>query len=688
MNQPIKTSGSGGAPARRLNPLVTPSRLERLAVIYLRQSTKKQVDENTGSTEVQLEQRNDALRLGWDEASIRVIDDDLGRSGSSTDQRTGWDEMLRLVAARQVGAVFVFNEGRIARRARDVDDLRILCLYNDTLLVVDGRPVNSADPGDVALTQMRASFAEYENQTRTNLMTRARLAKARRGHTVSRLPVGWIEQPDGTFDFDPEAHASIAEVFTRFPEAGSVRALVRILDQEGKKLPARHKRQLVWQRPNAQAVRVMLRHSAYAGQYVYGRSESRPELGRRPNGHCQRSPTPPDRWIIIDNHHPAYVTPLQQQWIRDKITANRFPRGPGGGTALLQGLVRCARCDRSLSAAYKHDHRYECVTNSTNYGSKDCTSVVGPAVDGAVERIVLQAIEAPAVDRLRKALADARAGEARRVQAIEAARQRLEHNERVARERYDHSDPHYQLVWIDAQKKLNQALEERQAFERQLAMQPGTPPIEGSDAELEMLARVTAEVPSLWHDPRVTAHDRKEILRCVLEKVLVCTTKESIEGTVVWRSGARSQFYLHRRAGVYKLIKRLHAEGGTAREIQAWLAAGDSETGQSWRYVTNHIYVILAKLGLRPNQRRAYTPELLEQVRHLHDQGLAAPAVADKLNAAGLTTPTGRPWNCYSVRHALKPEEKRLNRRRHRRGDEAVPEASSQSASAIGQVTS
>jgi DNA invertase Pin-like site-specific DNA recombinase len=652
----------------RRHRLVTPSRLGRLAVVYLRQSTRAQVEKNWGSTAVQRDQRSLAVEYGWPAESILVVEEDLGRSGSSTEQRTGWQEMCRLIADNRVGAVFAMNEARLARQLLDFEGLRVLCRFHDALLVLDGRPVDADDPGEVATTQIKASIAQLENQMRVDTMSRARRAKARSGQTVSRLPVGWITLPDGTYDFDPEARAEISELFARFWEAGSVRALVRMLDREGKHRPVRQGRQVVRKRLDAQAVRFILQHPAYAGDYVYGRSESRPDLGQRPNGHSRRAPAPPDQAIVIRDHHPAYVSRAEQQRIVERINANRFPTRAGRGAALLQSVVSCMRCHRAMSVIYPrakgHRHRYHCLHESTSYGGTICTSVVGADIDVAVERVLLKEVQMPPVDVLRKALADADAAVARRIEEVETTRRRLAYEARIARERFEQCDPHNRLVAAVYEREYNRALEEGAEFERRRATQPPLPSAEGSEEELQALVQIAADVPQLWHHSGVTPQDRKEILRCLVDRVLIAATEDRIEGTIVWLSGARTAFFLHRRAGVYDLIKHLHAEGRTVREIQAWLAAGDPDTGQRWDYVRKHIYVIHEKLGLRPNERRAFRPELLEEVHRLHGQGLRARAVADALNRRGLTTPTGRPWTKDSVRHALKPAEKRFSRRR------------------------
>ena len=660
-------AGRGDWDPSRRHRLVTPARLSRLAVVYLRQSTRAQVAKNWGSTAVQRDQRSVAMEYGWPHESILVIDEDLGRSGSSTEQRAGWQEMCRLIAENRVGAVFAMNEARLARQLLDFEGLRVLCRYHDALLVLDGRAVDAEDPGEVATTQIKASIAQLENQMRVETMSRARRAKARAGHAVSRLPVGWIRLDDNTFGMDRDAGPAIAEFFARFWEAGSVRALVRMLDREGKRRPVRRGGRLEWKRLDTQAVRFILQHPAYAGDYVYGRSESRPDLGRRPNGHSRRTPASPDQMIVIRDHHPAYVTRAEQQRIIERINQNRFPTRPGKGAAFLQGVATCMHCERAVSVIYPrakgHRHRYHCLYKSTAHGGTICTSVVGAEVDAAVERLLLKELQAPPVDILCRALADANTSIARRIDEVETTRRRLQYRARIARERYEQCDPHNRLVAAVYEAEYNHVLEEAAEFERRLATQPPLPAMQGSEEELHRLVRLAAEVPEIWRHPAVSPQDRKEILRCLIDRVLIATTEERIDGVVVWRTGARTPFFLHLRPGMLELVKGMHAKGLTAREIQQRLAAGDPDTGQQWHYVRKHIYVLHEELGLRPNERRAFRPELLEEARRLHDQGLPARAVADALNASGLTTPMGRPWTKDSVRHALKPAEKRFHRR-------------------------
>lgn len=180
------------------HPLLTPKHLARLAVIYIRQSTLLQVHRHSGSTDVQRQLVSLARDYGYPESAIRIIDEDLGKSGKSTLGRTGWDEMLRLIVADVVGSLFFYDVKRLAREVGDFNELLVLCRYHGAVMVLDGRPTDPNNHNDAALLQIQAAFAEFDNRSRADLLRRSRFAKAEKGEMVSNLPVGWIANGDGT----------------------------------------------------------------------------------------------------------------------------------------------------------------------------------------------------------------------------------------------------------------------------------------------------------------------------------------------------------------------------------------------------------------------------------------------------------------------------------------------------------
>ena len=650
------------------HPLLTARHLALAALIYMRQSTMGQVKTNTGSTDVQRELVDLAVDYGYPEHAIRVIDEDLGKSGSTTRNRTGWDEMLRLIAAGVVGAVFFFDVKRLAREVGDFNELLVLCRYHNVVMVLDRRPTDPNNHNDAALLHVQAAFAELDNRSRADLMRRCRFAKAAKGETVSSLPVGWLEEKDGTFQFDPEVRPAIEDVIRTFFEVRTLRGTVARLNAEGKRMPTRYRklgkkgvsgRRLEWKRPTIDMVRRMLLLPAYAGFYAYGLTEHRPEFGLCPSGSPRRKRVPKEKWILIPNHHPAYLTVEQQDEIRRILQENGFAERsrPRNGDALCQGHVRCARCGGMLTVAYPRPnhgpHRYQCNVQSTKFGDAPCCSIQGAELDAAVERAVLAALRTPPLEVLRVALAATREAERTHTARIETDRKRLAYQVEIARQRFEETDPRNAHVFTFASEQLEQRMQEQAQFEQQLALMPERPSADTNEEELRELCEIAADVPRLWSHPTVSNRERKEILRCLIRSVIVTTTRQSIEVTVSWASGGQTPLRLWRRDGVDELIRQRHAEGMTARQIRDWLAAGDPTTGQRWERTTAAVYQALGRIGVRPHPARQTMDPHRARARELFESGKSLREIAALFNREELRTPNGHVWDPQAAHRAL-----------------------------------
>ena len=596
--------------SRLRHPLITLARLRKRALVYLRQSTMEQVRENWGSTSLQRDQVELAQSYGWPQSMIDLIDEDLGRSGASTGHRTGWQQMLRQLPTGTVGAVFTSAVSRLSRELRDFEELRLLAKMYGAILVIDGRPADPADPNDTVLLQVQAAFWQCENHSRAKSMDRARREKARQGCLVSRLPVGWIQLADDSFAFDPEVCDAIKDVYPVFWQEQSILATVRALTNADKLLPVRCRRRIVWKPPQSGTVREILLNPAYAGMYVYGASESRPELGRQANGYAKRRPAPREKWIVVPNHHPAYVTVEEQERIRAIIQSKCFSRRerPGRGSALAQGLLYCARCGVRLSVQYPRQtasHRYECRKNVTTFARVRCFDFGGKDLDEALERVVLQRLAAPPIEQLRRSLAEAREGALTAERRLQAEHKRLLFAEQVVRDRYEQCDPRNRLVALDAEERLERAMQARIEFEQRLATHPAPDGVvSGADQELEVLCDIVRDLPSLWRHPLVTDKERKEILSAIIERIDIDVIDEAITGRIRWRAGAESDFRVLRRAGVHRLILELHAEGLSVPEMAQRLRQPHPETGQTWTYCRTALHRIIRRHGLRCHIKR------------------------------------------------------------------------------------
>jgi len=639
--------------ATQSHALLTPEHLRRKAIVYIRQSSEEQVKENTGSTDFQRGLKVVAQSYGWPDSLIETIDEDLGLSGSSSERRTGWQRLQIMVGAKQVGAVFVATISRLSRQLIDFEVFRLIAAANNTLIHTDGRFVDPADSNDIIFSQLTAMIASFENRQRVKLMSQARMTKAKQGAVVSALPVGWIKVPDGSYDFDPETKDTIRLVIDKFRQKRSIRRTVKALAAAGVAIPSRRGSRLYFTKPTLGRVKQILTNPAYAGLYVFGKTQSQPGGPVLASGQSKRMKVPEDRWVKTYNHHPAYMSPEEQDEFKAVLKENRFQRRdrPGRGPALTQGLLRCALCGESLVVSYHRNRSYSygCGWKLLKYAEEPCTRFVSYEFDQYILREVFKVLETPPLDMLKSALEDSQSQERARVDWIVAERERLEHEERKAQERVDSSHGTRPRVYNDALDKLEKVLQEQEEFELKVSIEQTSLKKYESDTELEELCQLASDLPGLWHHPIVTHQERKEILRCLIDHVVVRATKERIDATIVWNNGARMPIAIWRDVGRYNLIRELHAQKLTVFEIKEHVAAGKTSTGQKMDITVGRIYIILRKLGLKPNRFSADHLSLRQKALELNRDGHSLKSIADDFNEQGMESSSGKPWTDQMV---------------------------------------
>lgn len=632
----------------RFHPLITPARLKKRAMVYLRQSTIAQTIENWGSTAVQLSQIELLEEYGWERELIDVIDADLGRSGATTVGRTGWQEMLAKVATNEFGAISCFNVSRLARSVYNFEELRIMCRHHGVIMVLDGRPCDPNNPGDTVLIQVLAALAQHDNGARAEDLRRARREKAARGKVVSSLPTGWIKGADDSWEFDPEAKPVIDLVYARLRIARSLREAVRTLRAEGVKLPVREGGELNWKAPNVERLRQYVLNETYTGVYTYGRTEMRPNPAD-PHAKNVQMPVTEDRWVRVEGRLPRYVAAEEQSALREKFAGNGFNNRhrPGRGLALCQGLLRCSQCGYTLTVADPRNgylkHYYQCTSRAATQAVKSCLSFRGREIDAAIQRLVLSCLESPPAEMLREALAQARADEAAQAEHRQAEYARLRHVELRAHSRWTATSEEYDRVRDFATRQYQEAIKAREQFERTMAEQPVSS-VDTSEEEIAELCAVAADVPSLWFHPAVTNQDRKEIVRCLIRCIVVTRTAEDIDFVVTWVSGAETRIRLLRRAGLYRLIRELHEAGNSVPSIKELLSVERPDSGQCWNLTAGALYQILRKLDLSPNPvGRQQATTAIDAARRLYDDGHTYEEIKKELRDAGMTNAWGKP---------------------------------------------
>jgi hypothetical protein len=639
----------------RTHPAITPEHLRRLAVIYVRQSTEFQVRNNTGSTASQRSLVAVPRAYGWADAEIQIIEDDLGKSGSTSEGRAGWQRLQRMIEARQVGAVFAADASRFSRQLRDFEIFRLKAALHGTLLYTDGHFLNPAEGSDIAVSQLSAMVAQFDGRKRTEFLTQAAMSKARSGQAASKFPTGWIKRPDDKYEYDPQAKDAIQTVIKTFWQTRSIRQTVIALAKADIQIPCRKKNgELCFTNPTDTRVRFILTHPAYAGTYVFARTQLQRGGAVSEGGHSKRGKLPEERWIKIPNHHPTYMTVEEQEQIKSVLAHNRTKRRRPRrwGPTPLQGLSRCAVCGAGLTITYlDRGYTYTC-RGSQHYLAKPCMRFSSLELDRFVVQEVMKVLEAPPLEMLKAAREAARTKKQARRDWTQSERERLAHEERVAEERAELARGKLQRVYFAALEQIEQIREEKERFEKKVALQPA-PSNQESEEEIEELCRIARDVPELWNHPAMTHQERKEILRCLIDHITVGATKEKIDGTIFWKAGAQTPFLIWRGAGVLNLIRELHAQKLTTREIQQHLAAGKTSTGQVVQMSVDMIRRRLCKMKIVAGKYSTHQLQVLQKITELDCEGRSFTSIARYLNDNGFPSASGKSWNRGMVVHLL-----------------------------------
>lgn len=576
--------------------------LERLAVVYIRQSSMAQVHHHQESTKLQYSLVDLARRLGWAPERILTLDEDLGLSGASAQGRHGFQRLLAEVGLDHVGLVLGVEMSRLARSSHDWHQLLELCSRFGTLIAdLDG----IYDPSlynDRLLLGLKGTMSEAELHLLRQRLQQGRLQKAQRGELWKPVPTGYVRTASGEVVLDPdeEVRAVIHLLFSSFRRHGTVRGVVRDLARRGARVGVRmwtgtQLGALEWRRPHRNLVANILRNPLYAGAYVYGRRGTDPRKQQPGRPATGRTPLlPADKWqVCLPGKMPAYVEWEEYQRNQARLDANRVGAEGNGsvrqGSALLSGLIVCGRCHYRMQVQYTKAKngrcyaRYVCTHESAAYGGRICSSLSAPALDGLAARLALEVL-APAA--LEVSLQVARQVEGERVERDALWQKRLERAsyeaQRAARQ-YHAVEPENRLVARTLERQWEQKLQAARALEEEYHRHQKNLPRHLTAAEQETVRQLAQEVPRLWTAPSTTMAEKKALVRLLMESVVVTVEKDSEQVDVVvhWAGGSQTRTHLLRPVARLRqlarhdeLLNRLRAlrrQGHTGAQIAATL---------------------------------------------------------------------------------------------------------------------
>ncbi len=594
--------------ARQTRPDITPERhrkihrmhLQRQAVVYVRQSTLRQVHHHQESGRLQYALKDQAVAFGWAPQQVVVIDENQGHSGASTDGRTGFHRLVAEVGLKHVGIVLGIEISRLARSNSDWYQLLDLCALSHTLIADGDGVYDPCEYNDRLLLGLKGTMSEAELHILRQRLAAGLWAKARRGELRIPLPRGYVSGPGGVIRQDPDEQVrSVIElVFATFDRERSVNGVMRELLRHGVQLPTRAHGTLQWTPPRVKSLRAIFATPIYAGAYVYGRRKPSETTVLPDTGDPLPDPLPErveDRWeVCLKDRFPAYIAWETFERNVRQIQANQ-PQRRGAvrrGPSLLAGIVTCGRCGRRMTTQYTHNGqglRYRCDQDHIHAQAARCQSVPGGLIDEAVERLVLEALVPLAVDLSVQAAADL---EAERAQVLRHWTQRLERAQYTvtrAFRQYNAVDPENRLVARQLEQQWEEALQAQAAlqdeYDRVMAREP-VPLCEADRAAIQEMAR---DLPALWQAPGTTNADRQAVVRQCVERVVVTLigNTEQVEVEVQWTGGARTAMSLIRPVGSLTQLSYYPAVLQRATDLRAAgediTALADRLTEEGWR---------------------------------------------------------------------------------------------------------
>jgi DNA invertase Pin-like site-specific DNA recombinase len=548
------------------NEKIKPTHLQRNAYVYVRQSTAAQVQHNRESTDRQYKLTDRALHLGWSPSQIKIIDEDLARSGSGIADRHGFALMTTEVALGHVGLILSIEVSRVARNSADWYRLLDLCGVTDTLIGDEDGLYHPGLFNDRLLLGLKGTMAEAELH-----VIRARLEggirnKAAKGQLRRGLPVGFLwGEEDGEVLFHPDqavTHA-IHCIFEKFTEMGSVRQVWLWLRSQSLSFPSQShsSSEIQWVTPTYTAVHQVLTNPVYAGAYTYGktRQESYVDQTGRLRKHTRHLPR--SKWmILIRDHHKGFIDWETYEMNQSRIGKNTHP-GPHQaagaireGSALLQGLATCGRCGRRLRVYYQGQHStpgYYCAANHIANGrGLFCLRVGGVRIDEAVTHAFLEAIAPAGMEAAlvaeKNLETDHEAALAQWRLQVERARYETERTER----RYRSVEPENRLVARTLETEWESRLSELADAEAELARRQRQHPGPLTDEQRTRIRALAADLRRVWEAPTTTDRDRKELLQTLLDEVIIAVQPAESKAhlTLRWRGGAISELDLSLRS--------------------------------------------------------------------------------------------------------------------------------------------
>lgn len=538
---------------------IKPQHYQRLACVYIRQSTTEQVRHHQESQRNQESMAERAQQLGWPAHQVQIISEDLGKSGSSSRQRSGFRTLLSDISLGQVGIVFCYEVSRLARNSHDWHKLLEAAALFDTLIADYDGIYDLHHFNDRLLLGLKGTMSEAELHLLKLRMAAGRQRQLERGAYRQILPTGLVRLENGTVIKNPDEQVrqTIELIFDTFTRLKSGSQLLQYLQRENILLPRQQLRgpdagSIVWKRPSSGILYGILSNPAYAGVFVYGRKKrdkSQP-IGTRLNPPRRRMPI--ETWDYVHHdHYPATISwevflenqkllkaNRQHKWEPDRDESGAIRHG----NALLQGIVYCGHCGHQMHTVHKGAGKYGCYAQKRMYGGDICMIIRASYIDPVVVAAFFTAVQPAQLDVLEAVLREQNEGHAQLAQQWQQRLQRAEYEANQAQRRYNAVDPDHRLVAAELERRWEATLEALAKTQHEVGQfaQRVTPTTLTPELRRQFQT-VCDNLPTIWE--ALSNQEKKSLLRSLIKRVILNRVEaDQVAIRVVWVSGHHSSF--------------------------------------------------------------------------------------------------------------------------------------------------
>jgi len=605
---------------------------EKMAYVYLRQSTMGQVLHHQESTERQYALKDRALAYGWTGNKIRLLDGDLGISGTQGSNREDFKTLVADVSLNKVGAIFALEASRLSRSSSDWNRLFELCSLTDTLIIDEDGCYDPGQFNDQLLLGLKGMMSQAELHFIRARLQGGKLNKAKKGKLCFPLPVGFCHDEEGNIVLDPdeEVRSVIRLIFETFKETGSAYAVKQTFGRRNLKFPKRAyggvwKGKLIWGRLTYNRVLGVLKNPSYTGTYVYGRYRSKKIISTEGFISSKIEQAPISEWqVLIQGHHEGYIgweeylhniTLLQKNQTNGVETM--LSSAAREGLALLQGVLICGSCGRRMTVRYQGNGGiypiYECNWQKREgLIGNSCLRFRCDIVDKAVTQRIFEVLKPEQIEIALKAMEELQ----RRNNAVDnqwrLRVQRAEYEVQLAQRRYEEVDPANRLVAATLEKRWNDALVNLEQVSQQHREFRYKEHLELTTEQRNKIFALAQDLPRLWKEPNTRAKDRKRMIRLLIKDITVekILNPKKLILHIRWQGGAIEDIHCDLPQRIQDKIRYPDKFVCRIREL-----ARDRTNAQ--------IATVLNQEGLKSSTGKPFTPSMISWMRFKH--GIPSP---------------------------------------------------------------